>query len=772
MVAVWLVARAELRRRWRALAALTVIAGIGAGFAVTAGVGARRASTAWERMRNATLSPHVIYSVPPDADPALAERVAGLPEVEAIGNFSYVPVAPAPLKPGQDGGGFVALDANFGLRLYRSLILEGRQADPRRADEVTVNEAMAAKGIRVGQRVRLLAGFPPNKPKAIDSATVVGVHRGEFDLGANSGNAVVLLNYSFLQKHADELEIGPAPGALARLRGGDADVARFQRSLRAIYGADALVIPGGSAGPVTQAIDVQKVAWTLLAAAAGLAVLVAAGQALSRVASATSVDAPALRAMGMRRPQLIAVGAVVASAVAFGAAVIALAVGVFASPLVPSGLAYRADPDRGIHLEPTVLAAGVVAVFLVLVGAGALAAWRASGPGGLTRRRSLRLPGRGPVPAMLGTHWALAPTGETASASARSALAAVAVGLAGVIAVVTFATSDDRLQGVPRLYGWSFDGAFDNAGDGDAATFQARFPRLAADSEVAGLAWGSVVTFLLEGEPTEGLALEQAKGQAVHPTLLGGRAAAAAGEIVLASGTLRQLGKQVGDTVVAEGANGPQRLVIVGGAVYPELGNNGDLAHMASFTQAGAARLRTELANSFVLVRARPGADPKAIFERHQPEKGGELIEPFVPPKVSNLGSAGSVPWVLAGFVVLLGLAAVGHALVMSVRARRGEIAVLRTMGLVRRQVGAAVAAQATATVLVGALLGGPLGIALGRWSWSLVAGGLGVVDEPVVANAALLAAVPVAVVVSNLLAAGPAAVAARLRPAAILRSE
>lgn len=770
MAAVWLVARAELRRRWRALAALTLIAGIGAGFAVTAGVGARRASTAWERMRKATLSPHVIYSVPPDADPALAERVARLPEVEAIGNFSFVPVAPAPLRPGLDAGGFVPLDPNFGVRLYRSRILEGRHTDPRRADEVTVNEAMAARGIRVGQRVRLLAGFPPNEPKAIDSATVVGVHRGEFDLGVNSTNAAVLLNHAFLQKHG-ELQIGPAPGAMARLHGGDADAARFQRSLRAIYGPDAYVVPGGSADPVAQAIDVQKVAWTLLAAAAGLAVLVAAGQALSRVASATSADAPSLRAMGMRRPQQIAAGALVASFVAIGASAIALAVGILASPWVPSGLAYRTDPHRGIYLDFPVLAAGVVVVLFVLVGAGALAAWRATGPGGV-RRRALRLPGRGPVPAMLGTHWALAPTDGPASASARSALVAVAIGLAGVMAVVTFATSNDHLEGVPRLYGWTFDASFDNAGDGDAETFHAQFPRLAADPEVAALAWGSVVTFVLEGEPTEALALEQAKGPLVHPTLLEGRAAAGAGEIVLAAGTLRELRKQVGDTVVADGPNGPQRLVVVGRAVYPELGNNSDLAHMASFTRAAVDRLRTQAANSFVLVRARRGAEAETIFERHRPEEGAELIEPFVPPKVRNLGNAGSVPWVLAGFLVLLGLAAVGHALVMSVRARRAEIAVLRTMGLVRRQVAAAVAAQATATVVVGALLGVPLGIALGRWSWSLVAGGLGVVDEPVVASTALLAALPVAVIVSNLLAAVPAAVAARLRPAAILRSE
>lgn len=771
MRAVWLVTRAELRRRWRALVALTLVAGLGAGFAVTAGVGARRAATAWDRMRDATLAAHVIYSVPPDADPALAARVARLPEVEAIGNFTYVPVSPAPLQPGQEGGGFVALDENFGVRLYRSLILEGRHADPRRADEVTVNEAMAAQGIRVGQTVSLLGGFAPDT-KPIGRATVVGIHRGEFDLGVNSANAVVLLNHSFLQQHSDELQIGPAPGALARLRGGDEASARFQRSLRSIYGPDVFVTPGGSADPVAQAIDVQKVAWTLLAAAAGLAVLVASGQALSRVAGASTANAPVLRAVGMRRPQLAAVGGLVGLIVALGVAALALAVGILASPLVPSGLAYKADPDRGIYLEPAVLAAGAVTVLVVLVGAGGLAAWRAADAARAGRPSFVRLPGRGPVPMVLGSHWALNPSGGPAAVSARSALVAVALGLAGVIAVVTFASSNDRLHRSPHLYGWAFDGGFDSGGDPDLPAFRARFPRLSADPDVVGLAWGSITTIILEGEPVEAYALEQAKGAVVHPTLLEGRAPAGAGEIALATGTLRDLHKQVGDSVVAQGPKGPQRLVVVGRAAYPEMGNNGDLAHMASLTSSAAERLRNEKGTALVFVRARPGADAEAVLARHQPADGAELIMPFESAKVRNLGRAGSVPWVLAGFLILLGLAAVGHALVMSVRARRGEIAVLRTMGLVRRQVGLSVAAQATTTVVVGSLLGVPVGIGMGRWAWSLVANGLGVVDQPVVASVVVLGAVALGIVISNLLAAGPAAVAARLRPAQILRSE
>src|SRR4051794_14626939 len=111
--AVWGVARAELRRRWRQLAVLSLAVGLAAGFAITAGVGARRASTAWERLRTLTRAPDGMFSVPPDTAPPLLARLRAGPGVSAVGGFSYTPVAPAPLKPGQDAGAFVALDRSF-----------------------------------------------------------------------------------------------------------------------------------------------------------------------------------------------------------------------------------------------------------------------------------------------------------------------------------------------------------------------------------------------------------------------------------------------------------------------------------------------------------------------------------------------------------------------------------------------------------------------------------------------------------------------------------
>jgi hypothetical protein len=288
------------------------------------------------------------------------------------------------------------------------------------------------------------------------------------------------------------------------------------------------------------------------------------------------------------------------------------------------------------------------------------------------------------------------------------------------------------------------------------------------------LAFGAVADIVLEGEPTELVALDQIKGPVVHPTLLGGRAPAGAGEIVLGAGILDHLDKHIGDVVTALGQSGPQRLRIVGRATYPEMGDQGDVAHFASLTTAGLDRLLHNPVAAVALFSVRDGVRAKTVADRHGvgDKTETELVLPFEPRSVKNLSAAGSVPWALAGFLAALATAAVGHALVMSVRARRKDVAVLRTLGLVRRQVGLAVIVQATSTVVVGAIVGVPLGIAAGRWSWALVAAGLGVVDSPVVPALLIAATILGGALLANLLASVPAAVASRLRPAAIQRSE
>ena len=142
------------------------------------------------------------------------------------------------------------------------------------------------------------------------------------------------------------------------------------------------------------------------------------------------------------------------------------------------------------------------------------------------------------------------------------------------------------------------------------------------------------------------------------------------------------------------------------------------------------------------------------------------------PVDILNYSRIQSTPLALAALLGLLALATVAHLLVTSIRRRRRDFAVLKTLGFVRRQVSAAVAWQATSLVALALLIGLPVGIAAGRWVWQLFAGQLGVPTEPRVPVSAVILAIPAALVVANLLAAGPGWVAGRLKPAPVLRTE
>jgi hypothetical protein len=86
--------------------------------------------------------------------------------------------------------------------------------------------------------------------------------------------------------------------------------------------------------------------------------------------------------------------------------------------------------------------------------------------------------------------------------------------------------------------------------------------------------------------------------------------------------------------------------------------------------------------------------------------------------------------------------------------------------------VSATVAWQATTFATAAVLAGLPVGVAVGRWAWRLVAVQLGVVPEPSVPPLQVLAIVGGVFLATNLIAAGPGWAAGRLRPALVLRSE
>jgi ABC-type lipoprotein release transport system permease subunit len=104
---------------------------------------------------------------------------------------------------------------------------------------------------------------------------------------------------------------------------------------------------------------------------------------------------------------------------------------------------------------------------------------------------------------------------------------------------------------------------------------------------------------------------------------------------------------------------------------------------------------------------------------------------------------------------------------------RRGrDLAVLRTLGFSPAQVRRTIAWQSTTLAVIALGVGLPVGVAVGRLLWTLVANEIGTLAEGAVPGLSLAVLVPVALLVANLVAAGPAWLASRARPGPLLRTE
>jgi predicted lysophospholipase L1 biosynthesis ABC-type transport system permease subunit len=190
----------------------------------------------------------------------------------------------------------------------------------------------------------------------------------------------------------------------------------------------------------------------------------------------------------------------------------------------------------------------------------------------------------------------------------------------------------------------------------------------------------------------------------------------------------------------------------------------------AALTFKGFKRVVPDAILFQVHLRVAPGQERAAGLARL--ERQYDWPGPARPTTIADFGGIQSLPALLAALLTVAAAGALAHALVTSVRRRRRELAILKTLGFVRHQLLGAVAWQATTIAAVGLLVGLPLGVAAGRFAWNLFADDLGVVPEAVVPAAPTLLIVPATLVLANLIAAIPGRMAARTRPALALRAE
>ena len=358
-----------------------------------------------------------------------------------------------------------------------------------------------------------------------------------------------------------------------------------------------------------------------------------------------------------------------------------------------------------------------------------------------------------------------------AAVPARAAIAGIVAALAAVLAALVFASSLSHVIGDPAIVGWDWDVTVGNPHSGDV--YEQAVPQLRADSFVSGFTVTATGDVILDGSDDVTLVGMQTMTGRVVPPVLACRLPRTPDEIALGGRELRALGKGVGDSVLAHGPHGAVPLRITGEVVLsPEITNEQtQLGNGAVMTLGGAAAVsQSPMPRNVFLVALRTPVSPAALRSLKQ-QFPGTVLSAVPPPEVRDLSGATDLPFALAFVLMLLACATIAHTLLISVRQRRRELAILKTLGFVTAQVRATVAWQATAIAAVGLVVGLPLGLIAGRVAWLLFAGQAAIVPAPVISPLTLLA-VPVVLALANVIAAVPARTAARTQPAIVLRTE
>jgi predicted lysophospholipase L1 biosynthesis ABC-type transport system permease subunit len=235
----------------------------------------------------------------------------------------------------------------------------------------------------------------------------------------------------------------------------------------------------------------------------------------------------------------------------------------------------------------------------------------------------------------------------------------------------------------------------------------------------------------------------------------------------------------VGDRVklsVADGEFAPpsnrtadRELTVVGVSLPPVLGES-DFGEEAVVPLSAIRSAGGITAPQLVLMRLRGPARAAAaagLARDYTPE----LLLDNVPARVVNLHRVESLPRFGALLAALFGTMLLAYTLAVSVRRRVQQLGVLRALGMNARRVGRVLAWQGVALALAIAIIGLPLGIALGSVLWRVVAHNLGTVTR-VTIPASVLLLIPAAIVVGVLAAVVPAYRARRQHVSELLRAE
>lgn len=782
MGGIGLLVRADVRRRWLALVLIGLLVG-SVGAAVTASVaGARRSVTAYERLADLTGQPDA--TIISFVDPGFLDTVSALPEVEetwplraVVGQIldspeiSYLSVIAGPPRP---------------PGLFTPLVIDGRLPDDDEAGEVAVAEGLAREAdIALGDRVPLglltqeqfesfAEGFGQPDGPTVDLEVV-----GTFRVAGNDATEQVgILGSPAFAALAEGggggdgamIRLTDVPGAEARFAAGVLEAsAEFDLPPEAAeLGAyDLKMAVDDRESSIASARVVSR--GLLLVGAVGLLVgLLGVVQTLLRHQSRGLGAQPVLGAVGLDRRQRVVASVLPFLVVSTTIAVVVCVGGAIAlSPLLPIGSSRRIEPSPGIEVNAAVLAAGAVVSVVVFVAVAGVVALRLVRYRPRAERPGPSLFGRWtrtgvPLPMAIGTGLALDRGRSGSAVSVRAALVGGIVAVATLVGASAFAISLDRLVETPARYG----------SPGDLLVADARddlVDELMADPDVVAILQTRGFDLVVDGSRRDALSAEVLEGS-IGFNLLDGRTPTGPAEVALGPELADRLEVGVGDRVTIGGAGTPATvvgLVLARGDVGDRYAGSvlvdDEVRRAASGDGAGGGYRE-------VLFDYDEGVDIEA-----KAAALGETweVERFDPPRrIADLAQIRNLPLVLAGAAALLGIVLLTHALVVTVRRRGHDLALLRALGGRPRDTMASVLAMTVVIVVIGVLAGIPLGFLLGNLAWRAVAASLYVADDLAVPSGVLAACLPVALGVGLLAAAIPTRRASRLEVAEQLRRE
>jgi ABC-type antimicrobial peptide transport system permease subunit len=828
MTTVWLVLRADVRRRWPALLSLALLLGLIGGVVLTAAAGARRTDTAYPRLLSWANASQLDIVPENTGFTGYYTALARLPHIAAMTTVSIYNVVLSPHDPSMVNL-MSSPDGAMGVSVDRVKILAGRLYDPKAPGQAMIDQQLAStEHLAPGGTLRLygVPSTPAGRPeysKAVTltfRVTAIVVSDDEIvPTGTNNALPTALVSSPFAATTAaaslsagDEAAIRLQPGAsLTAFTSAAQALAKRYTGTQAHPGTGGTIITVNLTDQVNateRAIGPEAAALAAFAGLAGLIALAVIGQLLSRQLALDAAEFPILRVLGVQRPALVTLSLARLAIVTVTGAVVAFAVAVAGSPLMPIGPARLAEPHPGVEVNLAILGAGAAAIALLPLAAVVPPAWRAArqapGPLGVAEpvarqarpsRVAAALTHAGSVTGGAGVAMAFEPGHGRTAVPVRSGLAGSVIAVAALAAAAVFGASLIGLVTNPHDYGQNWVQEVDfNFG---AATGAQGTQMEQAITALSGYAAGDYGQLTIDGRIVPAIGLDQVRGSG-YLTLLAGHAPTAPDQIAVGAQTLGAIGAHLGQAItvaVNRLSGGPvvaHAMRVVGVAVLPAfsrgsfsptgLGTGAVVSASVLSETDPSAGCAGPLCYNFFLLRYKPGTDlaaEAATITKVLTSNGcpvGSCIVPAVadqrPGDIKNYASIRDTPLALAVVLAVLAVGTLAHVLLTGVRRRRRDLALLKTLGFTRRQVLGTVAWEASAFAAVALLVGLPLGVVAGRWAWSLFANAAGVSAVATVPLATVLLAIPATLLAANLIAAAPGWEAARLRPALVLRTE